>query len=130
MNYTLVVYGAPYSTQASHSALRLAEALPAQGHRVTTVFFYHDGVHNGSSLMQPPQDEPHLLARWRALHADQQCELLVCVAAAVKRGIHDASEATRHGHEAHALEAPFELTGVGQLLVASQHSDRTVTFAP
>ncbi|GHC19999.1 sulfurtransferase TusD [Kushneria pakistanensis] len=130
LTYALMVQGAPYSQQASHSALRFAEALPAQGHRVAAVFFYHDGVYNAASMMSPPQDEPHLLERWRALHQVQQCELLVCVASAIRRGLLDESEAKRHGHSHPTLEAPFELTGLGQLMHAALHYDRLITFAP
>lgn len=130
LTYALMVQGSPYSQQASHSALRFAEALPAQGHCVATVFFYHDGVYNAASMMTPPRDEPHLLERWRALHQAQQCELLVCVASAVRRGLLDEGEARRHGHPHPTLEAPFELTGLGQLMQAALHHDRLITFAP
>ncbi|MCM2971403.1 sulfurtransferase complex subunit TusD [Larsenimonas suaedae] len=130
MKYTLIVYGAPYSSQAAHSALRFARALPGLGHTVATVFFYHDGVYNASTLITPPQDEPHLNQAWAELKTTQGCELLVCVAAALKRGVMNDAEARRHGGEVHNLGEPFELTGVGQLLASAQSSDRTVTFAP
>ncbi|MGO2502250.1 MAG: sulfurtransferase complex subunit TusD, partial [Cobetia marina] len=81
MRYALAVYGGPYSQQASHSALRLAEALLARGHRLSTVFFYHDGVYNAATMMAPPQDEPHLRDRWIALAEQGETRLQVCVAA-------------------------------------------------
>ncbi|WP_121172154.1 sulfurtransferase complex subunit TusD [Kushneria sinocarnis] len=130
MNYALLVMGAPYSQQAAHSALRFAMALPARGHRVGTVFFYHDGVYNASRLMTPPRDEPHLLERWCELHDQQQTQLLVCVASGLRRGLLDQREAQRHEREAHTLEAPFELTGLGQLIEAGLTHDRLLTFAP
>lgn len=130
MEYGFLILGAPYSTQAAHSALRLAEALPSRGHRLSTVFFYHDGVFNGAAAMTPPQDEPHLLQRWQQLAIDQQCELMVCVAAAARRGMLDEREATRYGHAASTLAEGFRLAGLSELVMAQQVSDRFITFAP
>lgn len=130
LTYALLVQGAPYSRQASHSALRFAEALPGEGHRLMSVFFYHDGVFNASTMMSPPPDEPHLLKRWHTLSERQGCELLVCVAAGVRRGLLDENEARRHQHPAATLCAPFELAGLGQLISAAQTCDRLITFAP
>ena len=130
MNYGFLVLGAPYSTQAAHSALRLAEALPRRGHRAASVFFYHDGVFNGAAAMTPPQDEPHLLERWQQLAIQQQCELLVCVAAGARRGILDARESVRYGLSAPTLAKGFRLAGLSELIMAQQASDRFITFAP
>ncbi|WP_192036990.1 sulfurtransferase complex subunit TusD [Halomonas sp. YLGW01] len=130
MRYALLVQGGPYSSQAAHSALRFARAVIARGHRLDTVFFYHDGVYNAARLSAPPQDEPHLGDAWRSLHDEHGTELLVCIAAGLRRGLLDAREAARHGKEGHSLEAPFELTGLGQLVEAGLSHDRLVTFSP
>ncbi|GGX78629.1 sulfurtransferase TusD [Litchfieldella qijiaojingensis] len=130
MRYALLVQGGPYSHQASHSALRFAEAVLARGHHLATVFFYHDGVYNAARLSAPPQDEPHLLDAWRRLHEDHGTELLVCIAAGLRRGLLDEREAARHGKQGHSLEAPFELTGLGQLIEVGRSHDRLVTFSP
>lgn len=130
MDYGILVLGAPYSTQASHSALRLAEALPQRGHRANVVFFYHDGVINGAAAMVPPQDEPHLLKRWQQLALQQQCDLLVCVAAGARRGIIDRREAARYGDVAPTLADEFRLAGLSELVMAQQLCDRFITFAP
>ncbi|MDX5376271.1 MAG: sulfurtransferase complex subunit TusD [Halomonas sp.] len=130
MRYGLLVEGAPYSSQASHSALRFASALVARGHRVDSVFFYHDGVYNASRLAAPPQDEPHLYDAWRSLSAEHGTQLQVCIAAALRRGLLDSREADRHGKAGHSVEPPFELTGLGQLIDLGREVDRLVTFAP
>ena len=130
MNYALLVQGAPYSQQATHSALRFAHAVIARGHTLGTVFFYHDGVYNASQLAAPPQDEPNLVEAWRRLHEEQGTSLLVCVAAALRRGVLDAREARRHGKPTHCVESPFELTGLGQLIDIHTSHDRLVTFSP
>jgi tRNA 2-thiouridine synthesizing protein D len=130
MRYALLVHGAPYSSQASHSALRLASALLTRGHRLECVFFYHEGVYNAARLAAPPQDEPHLYDAWCALHAEHGTQLQVCIAAALRRGMLDEREAGRHGKHGHSVEPPFELTGLGQLIDLGQSVDRLVTFAP
>ncbi|MDR5865834.1 sulfurtransferase complex subunit TusD [Halomonas koreensis] len=130
MRYGILLMGAPYSDQASHSALRFARALLARGHALEAVFFYHDGVYNAARLAAPPQDEPHLVDAWAALHAEHGVSLEVCIAAALRRGLLDEREAARHGKAGHSVEAPFELTGVGQLIDLGRRCDRLVTFGP
>jgi len=130
LNYALLVHGAPYTHQAALSALRFADTVVTGGHRLATVFFYHDGVHNASALMSPPQDEVHLAEGWKRLHQDYGTQLLVCIAAGLRRGLLNADEARRHGLPLHNVEAPFELTGIGQLVDAMLNNDRLITFAP
>lgn len=130
MRYALLVQGGPYSHQASHSALRFAQAVVARGHTLATVFFYHDGVYNAARLAAPPQDEPHLLDAWCRLHEEHHTELLVCIAAGLRRGLLDEREAARHGKQGHSLAPPFELTGLGQLIEAGISHDRLITFSP
>lgn len=129
MEYGLLVMGAPYTSAAPHSALRFARAVLSKGHRIAGVFFYQDGVHNASQLMSPPQDELNMREAWIALHRDHNVALDVCIAAALRRGVMSTAEAQRHGLLNHNLEAPFELTGLGQLLELQQRCDRFITFA-
>ncbi|RTR04999.1 sulfurtransferase complex subunit TusD [Halomonas nitroreducens] len=130
MRYAILLMGAPYSHQASHSALRFARAVLARGHRLEAVFFYHDGVHNAARLASPPQDEPHLVDAWAVLGSEHDVPLQVCIAAALRRGLLDSREASRHGKAGHSVEAPFELTGLGQLVDLGLRCDRLVTFGP
>jgi tRNA 2-thiouridine synthesizing protein D len=130
MHYAILLLGGPYSHQASHSALRFARAVLGRGHRLETVFFYHDGVYNAARLAAPPQDEPHLVDAWSSLHAEHGVALQVCIAAALRRGLLDEREAARHGKQGYSVETPFELTGLGQLVDIGLRCDRLVTFAP
>lgn len=129
MEYGLLVMGAPYTSTAPHSALRFAHSVIEKGHRLAGVFFYQDGVHNASSLMAPPQDELNIRDAWVKLNQDHKVGLDVCIAAALRRGVMSQSEAQRHGQLNFNLEAPFELTGLGQLLALQQLCDRFITFA-
>lgn len=128
MIFSLLVYGAPHSHQAAESAYRFAVSALNQGHGIHRIFFYGDGVHNGSALASPPQDECDLPARWQALAEQHELDLVVCIAAAVRRGVLDANEAQRYEKPGHNLRAGFELSGLGQLAEAAIHSDRLITF--
>ena len=89
----------------------------AKGHQVQRVFFYNDGVNNASKLTEPPQDDRHIVNRWSALKEQHGFDMVVCVAAALRRGIKDE-----------VLAPGFRISGLGQLIDAGIKADRTVTF--
>lgn len=117
MKFSLLVSTGPYTHQASDTAWQFAQAAIAGGHEVKRVFFYHDGVYNATKLTEPPQDDRHIVDRWSKLHAEHQVDLVVCVAAALRRGIKDE-----------VLAPGFRISGLGQLVDAGIKSDRLVTF--
>jgi len=128
MKLSIAVYGAPHSSEASESAYRFASTACSMGHALLRVFFYHDGVHNASSLAVPPQDETQTTQRWQALAVEFNIDLVVCVAAALRRGIVNTEEAERYELESQNLAEGFEISGLGQLLDAAVNSDRLVSF--
>ena len=130
MKYSIAVYGGPYSHQATHTAYHFAQAVLAKGHNIQRVFFYHDGVYNASALVAPPQDESNLPKQWQTLAQDNSFELVVCIAAAVRRGILDENEAKRYSKPAANLEDNYQLSGLGQLVDAGSESYRLISFGP
>jgi tRNA 2-thiouridine synthesizing protein D len=92
------------------------------------VFFYHDGVNNGTRFTTPPQDDRNLVNLWSDLAKEHNVDLVVCVAAAQRRGIVDADEAKRHGKDGNNIADGFRISGLGQLIEASIQSDRLVVF--
>lgn len=128
--FTLVIHGAPYASQAAHSALHFCRALLESGHAVSRLFFYQDGVHNASALVVPPQDEVHLPRAWQELVTRHGLDAVVCVASALKRGILDEGEAARYGKAAANLLPGFTIGGLGQLVEAVLASDRVLNFHP
>ena len=128
MKYALAIYGAPGSSQSGQTALNFARALLAKGHSISRLFFYKDGVHNASQLASPPQDEQDLPEQWQALVQEHRLDAVVCIAAALRRGVIDSSEAERYQKPAHNLREHFQLSGLGQLVDASLEADRIVTF--
>jgi tRNA 2-thiouridine synthesizing protein D len=126
MIFSLAVYAAPYSSQASNTAYQFATALLEQGHTLHRIFFYHDGVHHATTLASPPQDELNLYQAWNELASKH--DLVICIAAALKRGILNSEEAKRYDKSAHNLSDNYSLSGLGQLVDATIVSDRFITF--
>jgi tRNA 2-thiouridine synthesizing protein D len=92
------------------------------------IFFYHDGVNNGTNLTTPPQDDRHIVNRWSELAKQHDLDLVVCVAAAQRRGIVDEGEMQRNGKSAQNIADGFRISGLGQLIEAGIQSDRLVVF--
>ena len=65
---------------------------------------------------------------WSKLAQEHNLDLVTCIAAALKRGELDQSEAKRYDKDSFNLTAPFELSGLGQLLDAQINSDQLITF--
>lgn len=129
MNIAITVHGAPFSSQASATALRFARAATTAGHRVRRVFFYHEGVLTANALSVAPQEEQPVRDDWVALAAREDFELAVCIATALKRGVVGDNERERYELPGSSLHPAFMLVGLGQLLDAMSDCDRLVTFA-
>ncbi|MGC1953394.1 MAG: sulfurtransferase complex subunit TusD [Gammaproteobacteria bacterium] len=128
MKFSVLVNEGPYQHEASDSAYHFTKAALEKGHEIFRVFFYHDGVNNGTRLATPPQDDRNITQRWSALAEQHNLDLVVCVAAAQRRGIIDADEMKRHGKDANNIAPGFRISGLGQLIEAGIQADRLVTF--
>jgi len=128
MKFSILVNEGPYTHQASDTAYQFAKAVLARGHEIFRIFFYHDGVNNATRLTTPPQDDRNIVNRWSKLAEEHKLDMVVCVAAAQRRGIVDEGEAKRNGKDATNLAAGFRISGLGQLVEAGIQSDRLVTF--
>ena len=117
MKFGLLVSEGPYTHQAPDTAYQFAVAALAKGHEIHRIFFYHDGVLNATRLTEPPQDDRHIVNRWSALAEQHKVDLVVCVAAALRRGIKDE-----------VLAPGFRISGLGQLVDSGIKCDRLVTF--
>lgn len=128
MKFTIQINEGPYTHQASDTAYNFAKAALEKGHEIYRVFFYHDGVNNATRLTTPPQDDRNVINRWSELSAKHSLDLVVCVAAAQRRGIADADEAKRNGKDADNIAPGFRISGLGQLIEGGIQSDRLVVF--
>ncbi|MGC9401245.1 sulfurtransferase complex subunit TusD [Vibrio genomosp. F10 str. 9ZC157] len=126
--YTLVVNGSVYGSQSSRVAFLFAQALIKKGHILKSVFFYQDGVSNGSSLTVPANDEFDLVQAWQKLASENHVSLETCVAAALRRGIVSENEAHQHNLESSNLADGFVQAGLGSLAESMLTQDRVVQF--
>ncbi len=128
MKFSILVSEGPYTHEAADTAYNFTKAALEKGHEIYRIFFYHDGVNNGTRLTTPPQDDRNIVNRWSALAQEHEIDLVLCVAAAQRRGIADADEARRNGKDADNIAAGFRISGLGQLIDAGIESDRLITF--
>lgn len=117
MKFGILVNEGLFTHQASDSAYRFAEAALARGHEIYRVFFYSDGVYNSNRLSEPQTDDRNLVTLWSKLGTEHDIDLVVCVAAALRRGIKDE-----------VLDQGFRISGLGQLVEAGIKADRLVVF--
>lgn len=117
MKIAILINEGPFTHQASDSAYHFALAAIAKGHEVARVFFYNDGVYNANKLSEPQTDDRNLVALWAELGKEKGIDLVVCIAAALRRGIKDEN-----------LQDGFRISGLGQLVEAGIENDRLVVF--
>ncbi|SDJ25423.1 sulfurtransferase complex subunit TusD [Aliiruegeria lutimaris] len=128
MKFGVVVSEGPYTHQAADTAYHFVKAALDKGHEVPRVFFYHDGVNVSTRLSVPPQDERHIQKNWTELAKKKGLDLVVCIAAAQRRGLLDANEAQRQGKDADNIAEGFRISGLGQLIEMGIQTDRMVMF--
>lgn len=117
MNYVLAVCSPVYATQGAFLAHQFAEAVLAKGHTITQVFFFQDGVTNGTGLVDCPSDEFDLVEHWKKLAKLHGLSLHLCISAAARRGVVENN-----------LAEGFILAGLGEFSKAVFEADRLITF--
>ncbi len=117
MKFGILINEGPYTHQATDSAYQFTKAALEKGHEIFRVFFYHDGVNNATKLTDPPQDDRNIVNLWSALSKEHNLDLVVCVAAALRRGIQEEN-----------LAEGFRISGLGQLIESGIQADRLITF--
>jgi tRNA 2-thiouridine synthesizing protein D len=119
MHFSLAIYSSPAENGAAESAYKFAHEILKQGHQIYRLFFFNDGVLNCA-------DSPHFLCqRWQALVQSNQLDAITCIASAEKRGLVQASASKTGDKKIHPV---FNVGGVAQLIDATTHSDRVITF--
>lgn len=117
MKFGILIKQGPFTHQASDTAYRFTVAALAKGHEIYRVFFYNDGVYNSNKLSEPQTDDRNLVSLWKELAAEHDVDLVVCIAAALRRGMKEE-----------ILEDGFRISGLGQLVEAGIEADRTIVF--
>ena len=128
MNFSIQINEGPFTHQAADTAYQFTKAALENGHEIFRVFFYHDGVNNGTMFGVPPQDDRNVQALWSELAEKHDLDLVICIAAAQRRGIMDEDESKRHAKGCSNVAPKFRISGLGQLIEAGIQSDRLMVF--
>ncbi|HKJ77366.1 MAG TPA: sulfurtransferase complex subunit TusD [Gammaproteobacteria bacterium] len=128
MKFTIQINEGPYTHEAADSAYQFTKAALEKGHEIYRVFFYHDGGNNATRFTTPPQDDRNIVNRWSELSEKHNLDLVVCVAAAQRRGIVDEDEQQRQGKDGNNIAPGFRISGLGQLVEGCIQSDRLMVF--
>ncbi len=128
MKFAIQINEGPYQHQATDTAYHFTKAAIEKGHEISRVFFYQDGVNNSSRITTPPQDDRNIVNRWAELAEAHNLDMVVCVAAAQRRGVVDDGEAERNGKDATNIHPAFRISGLGQLIEAAVEADRLMVF--
>ena len=122
MRFALLVLSPPDLGSGNRHALGFARAALDGGHDIACAFFQDAGVLTALDGCEAPQDEPDLRAGWQALARDRSLALFACVASAARFGLSPDSDGGNR------VLTGFRIGGLGELVDASQRSDRLLTF--
>lgn len=125
--YSICVKGHPDSPAIGHS-LEFSKSTIAAGHQLTGIFFYGDAVSLCLKTRIPSQGTLCLGAEWESFLLDNQLEAIVCIAAALRRGVLDRTEAKRNNFDFNLLRGGFVISGLGQLIAANAEADHVLSF--
>ena len=126
--YSVLITSSPFQGDTALRALSFAQGVIDNGDVINNVFFYSEGVHHTNNLMLKTGDELFVLDSWKTLASEHNMKLLVCITAAVKRGIVSELEAKENGLSQANLTAPFEQAGLGEFFTALHDCNRLVQF--
>lgn len=127
MKFTLMVNSSPFRSQGVYSAYCFANAALAQGHAVIRVFFYGDGVYIAMAHTSQPADEPQLIQLWYDLAQNNGVDLVLCSAAAERRGVLGAKEDDAVDFSSNVAPG-FRIAGLGLWMDACLAADRVIVF--
>ena len=127
MKFSIIIKSLP-SSSSSNTAIKFIETALDAGHEIYRVFFYQAGVAHANNFSIAPRDEHSVIEHWIKLKEQYELDLVVCVAAALRRGVVNDEEAKRYEKNGANLHSIFEISGLGQLVDASINSDRVISF--
>lgn len=108
---------APYTLQNSDTLLKLVETLLSEGHTITGIYLYVDGVYNANRKIDPKSPEERNIPQLFQKLAATGVPVKVCPVCANYRGIGEED-----------LIAGAEFDGLGGLAEIFEESDKIITF--
>ena len=128
MKYAIQINSSPYQSNSGETAYQFIKCVLEMGHEVVRVFFYQEGVYHAFRYATPPDDEIQCVVRWSALACEYNVDLVVCISAAQRRGLLEATEANRQGKKDNDVAEGFRIAGLGQWVEAMLTADRFIAF--
>ena len=128
MKYASQINSSPYQSTSGETAYQFIKCALDMGHEVVRVFFYQEGTYHAFRYATPPDDEIQVVARWSTLANEYNIDLVVCISAAQRRGLLEATEANRQGKKDNDVADGFRIAGLGQWVEAMLVADRFVEF--
>ncbi|WP_428239484.1 sulfurtransferase complex subunit TusD [Gynuella sp.] len=128
MNYSVTITAPPYLSENHETAFAVCETLLTAGHTLTQVFFYADAVTIANTLTIPHQNETNWQQAWVELASQHDVDLIICVAAALRRGVVNEQEAHNNQLPYANCHPGFTISGLGEWVTATAMADRHLVF--
>ena len=128
MKYAIQINSSPYQSSSGETAYQFIKCALEMGHEVVRVFFYQEGVYHAFRYATPPDDEIQVVEQWSTLVCEHNVDLVVCISAAQRRGLLEATEANRQGKKDTDVAEGFRIAGLGQWVEAMLVVDRFIEF--
>jgi tRNA 2-thiouridine synthesizing protein D len=107
----------PYTTQRSDTVVKLAKAALEEGHEVTGIYLYVDGVYNVNKKIDPGSKEERNIAELFKELSDKGIPVRVCPVCASYRGIKEEE-----------LVEGAEFDGLAGFAEMFEEADKIITF--
>jgi len=128
MKYAIQINSSPYQSTSGETAYQFIKCALEMGHEIVRVFFYQEGAYHAFRYATPPDDEIQVVARWATLAHEYNVDLVVCISAAQRRGLLEATEANRQGKRDDDVADGFRIAGLGQWVEAMLVAERFIEF--
>ncbi|WP_221795520.1 sulfurtransferase complex subunit TusD [Oceanobacter mangrovi] len=127
-SFSILLTRSPFIGESHLLAQEFVTAVLEAGHAIDRVFFYQDAVLVANNRIQPPQGQQSIGVAWQQLASEGGFPLQLCIANAIRRGMANEQESNRYQLDGPTILAGFELTGLGEMAMATSQSDRLVEF--
>ncbi len=126
MKFAIQINSDPWRNEGCNSAYQFIRAALEMGHEIVRVFFYYEGAYNGLGRMEPAEDER--VRGWSILASEYNVDLVICIAAAQRRGLLAREEAPMAEEPSEILAEGFRIAGLGLWVEACLKADRVLVF--
>ena len=109
---------APYTTQDADTVINMAKAVLEEGHEISGIYLYVDGVYNAFNKIDPKSEEERNIAKMFEELAAQGVPIKVCPVCGNYRGINEES----------MLITGAEFDGLGGMAEIFEDADKVICF--